>query len=66
MPKRSFDEKMEYYLQKMEKMREKHRRKRRRLNSFLSSDEEKTDNVQGKWCIQNHIFAKESYKYCSI
>lgn len=57
---------MEYYLQKMEKMREKHRRKRRRLNSFLSSDEEKTDNVQGKWCIQNHIFAKESYKYCSI
>lgn len=48
MPKRSFDEKMKYYFQKMEKLKDKHRRKRRRLDSFSSSDEEKIDNVQGK------------------
>ncbi|KAL0871198.1 hypothetical protein ABMA27_004971 [Loxostege sticticalis] len=39
MPKRSFDEKMDYYLRKMEKLRDKHRRKRRRLDSFSSEND---------------------------
>lgn len=62
MPKRSFDEKMDYYLRKMEKLKDKHRRKRRRTESYSSADEQNKYYIQGKWCIQNHIIAKKIIK----
>lgn len=53
MPKRSFDEKMDYYLKKMEKLRDRYRPKRRRGSDSESYDEYEEENnyyynIQGK------------------
>uniref|UniRef100_A0A2A4J2E8 Uncharacterized protein n=1 Tax=Heliothis virescens TaxID=7102 RepID=A0A2A4J2E8_HELVI len=62
MPKRSYEERIDYYMKKMEKLRDKYCRKRRREDSCSYSDDDNPqDETAAAWNVSQPPTETEPY-----